>query len=257
MRPRAEDVPLRGGTANYGRVFRVGRHGAPPTRAAHRVRARGAAPSCRARLRPPRRRCSASRTHAEIVEYIPGRAATEPVPEWALTDRALESVGALLRSYHERVTGLDLSGQALAARASRTLARPDRHAQRPQPGQRDLPRRPGGRDDRLRPRRAGYGGVRSRRHRVLLGAAARSSRHRGQPARAGHRPLPDAARRLRRRRRAARRGRGGHAGGQSLDRRHHRGQRVARPSGLRPAVAAVPRGCTVAPRSGSPNTPTT
>jgi hypothetical protein len=46
----------------------------------------------------------------EIVGYIPGRAATEPVPEWALTDAALTSVGTLLHRYHERVAGLDLAG---------------------------------------------------------------------------------------------------------------------------------------------------
>ncbi len=110
MRPHAEDVPLRGGTANYGRVFRVGntvrRPRGPHTASVHVVlrhladRGFDAAPQV-----------LGVEEHAEIVEYIPGRAATEPVPEWALTDRALESVGALLRSYHERVTGLDLSGE--------------------------------------------------------------------------------------------------------------------------------------------------
>jgi hypothetical protein len=106
----ADDVPLRGGTANFGRVFRVGdtvrRPSGPHTESVHvllrHLAERGFAGAPRVVGSDP---------HGEILGYIPGRApATDPVPAWALTDAALRSVGRLLRDYHQHVAGLDLRG---------------------------------------------------------------------------------------------------------------------------------------------------
>jgi hypothetical protein len=109
MQPRNEDGPLTGGTANYGRVIRIGdtvqRPLRPHTRSVHIVlqhlteRGFAAAPTV-----------IGVEAHTEIVGYIPGTAAIDPVPEWALTETALTGVGALLRDYHAHVTGFDPRG---------------------------------------------------------------------------------------------------------------------------------------------------
>lgn len=104
MQPRIEDGPLAGGTANRGRVIRVGDTVHRPI-GAH-------TPAVHALLRhladsgydaAPRVIALAERT--EIVGYIEGTAATDPIPDWALTDDALFSVGALLRGYHAACQG--------------------------------------------------------------------------------------------------------------------------------------------------------
>jgi hypothetical protein len=46
----------------------------------------------------------------EMLSFIPGEAAIEPVPEWALTDTALVSVAELLRRYHEAAASFDPAG---------------------------------------------------------------------------------------------------------------------------------------------------
>lgn len=45
----------------------------------------------------------------EVLNYLPGQAATEPYPPWALTDEVLVSVAQLLRRYHEAVASFDPS----------------------------------------------------------------------------------------------------------------------------------------------------
>jgi Phosphotransferase enzyme family len=100
------DGPLHGGTANHGRVVKVGdtvqRPRGPHTRAVHalldHLAGRGFTEAPRVVGLSPR---------IETVGFIPGTAATEPVPDWALTEPALRSVGALLRRYHEHVSGFD------------------------------------------------------------------------------------------------------------------------------------------------------
>ena len=47
----------------------------------------------------------------EVLAYVPGTTVTPPYPAWALTDRALASVGRLLRRYHDAVAGYDPSGR--------------------------------------------------------------------------------------------------------------------------------------------------
>jgi hypothetical protein len=103
-----EDGPLPGGTANRGRVIRVGdtvhRPVGPHTPAVHALLRHLTASGFDA---TPRVIGLAER--AEIVGYIEGAAATEPIPDWALTDDALFSVGALLRDYHAACAGFDAS----------------------------------------------------------------------------------------------------------------------------------------------------
>jgi Ser/Thr protein kinase RdoA (MazF antagonist) len=101
------EVPLLGGTANRGRVHRVGN-------------------TVRRPLRP-----TSSATHAllrhledvgfdgaprvlgiddagrEVLSYVPGRAVTAPAPAWGLTDDALSSVGRLLRRFHDAAAAFD------------------------------------------------------------------------------------------------------------------------------------------------------
>jgi Ser/Thr protein kinase RdoA (MazF antagonist) len=48
---------------------------------------------------------------AEVLTYIEGTAATEPLADWALTDDALISVGQLLRRYHRSAADFDGAAQ--------------------------------------------------------------------------------------------------------------------------------------------------
>src|ERR687891_2414949 len=47
----------------------------------------------------------------EILSFIPGDAAIEPCPDWALTDAALVSVAELLRRYHDAAASFDAAGR--------------------------------------------------------------------------------------------------------------------------------------------------
>jgi hypothetical protein len=100
---------LAGGTANRGRVIRIGeavhRPSGDYTPAVHRLLAHlqdggfAGAPGVVEAL-PGR----------EVLTYIPGRAATEPLARWALIDAALVSVGVLLRDYHRHASSFDGAG---------------------------------------------------------------------------------------------------------------------------------------------------
>jgi Phosphotransferase enzyme family len=46
----------------------------------------------------------------EMLSFIPGEAAIEPYPPWALTDEALVSVAELLRRYHKAAASFDPDG---------------------------------------------------------------------------------------------------------------------------------------------------
>jgi hypothetical protein len=48
----------------------------------------------------------------EMLSYIPGEAAVEPYPDWALTDDALVSVAELLRRYHDAAASFDATRHA-------------------------------------------------------------------------------------------------------------------------------------------------
>ncbi len=106
MRAAAE-VPLHGGTANRGRVHRVGdtvRRPLRPTSLAVHALLRhleevgfDGAP----------RVLGVDDTGREVLSYVPGEAVTAPAPAWGLTDAALASVGRLVRRFHEAAASFD------------------------------------------------------------------------------------------------------------------------------------------------------
>lgn len=111
-RPRqGGGMPLCGGTANRGRVVRVGetvvRPAAPFRAATHALLAHldavgfDGAP-----------RVLAAGPVTETLSYIPGRAGVPPFPDDMLTDDALVSVADLLRRYHRAVASFDPAGHA-------------------------------------------------------------------------------------------------------------------------------------------------
>jgi hypothetical protein len=114
MTPRPADpcppaeVPLLGGTANRGAVFRVGdtvRRPARPTTPAtaalldHLASVGFEAP----------RHLGLDEHGREVVSYVPGQAVTLPYPAWALDRPALVSVARLLRRFADAVEGFDPS----------------------------------------------------------------------------------------------------------------------------------------------------
>jgi len=109
--PPQGGLPLCGGTANRGRVVRVGDTVVRPT-APRR-------PATHALLRhldavgfdgAPRVLSSGPVT--ETLTYIAGRAAVPPFPDDVLTDEALVSVADLLRRYHHAAASFDPAGYA-------------------------------------------------------------------------------------------------------------------------------------------------
>jgi hypothetical protein len=110
--PDMREVPLPGGFTNAGRVVRIGdtvRRPRRPTSAAteallgHLENAGfGGAP----------RFLGIDDDGRQIVSFIPGEAALEPLPGWALSDDTLVSVAELLRCYHDAVASFD--GSALS-----------------------------------------------------------------------------------------------------------------------------------------------
>ena len=106
-RGEREETVLPGGTANRGRVSRIGATVRRPQTAA--------SPSVHALLRhlesrgfegAPRYlgKDSAGR---EVLSYSEGDVPIQPTPEWALTDGTLTSVANLLRAYHQAVSDFD------------------------------------------------------------------------------------------------------------------------------------------------------
>jgi hypothetical protein len=101
------EVLLVGGTANRGRVVRIGdtvrrplRPTSPATHALLRhldaVRFPGAP-----------RFLGIDEQGREVLSYVRGTAITPPYPAWSLTDQALTSVAHLLRDYHRAVSSFD------------------------------------------------------------------------------------------------------------------------------------------------------
>jgi hypothetical protein len=101
------EVPLLGGIANRGLVFRVGETVRRPLRPT--------SPATHALLRHlaevgfdgAPRSLGVDRQGREVLSYIPGDAIVPPYPAWALTDAAIGSVARLLRRYHEAVSTFD------------------------------------------------------------------------------------------------------------------------------------------------------
>ena len=101
------EVLLLGGTANRGRVVRVGdtvRRPLRPTSAATHALLRHLAD---VGFPGAPRFLGLDEQGREVLSYVPGSAVTPPYPDWALTDAALVSVAHLLRDYHQAVTTFD------------------------------------------------------------------------------------------------------------------------------------------------------
>jgi Phosphotransferase enzyme family len=107
--PALTDVPLPGGTANRGRVVRVGdtvvRPTAPCWPATHALLGHLAAVGFDG---APRVLGAGPAT--ETLTYIDGRAAVPPLADDVLTDEALLSVADLLRRYHRAAASFDPAG---------------------------------------------------------------------------------------------------------------------------------------------------
>ncbi len=101
------EVPLLGGTANRGRVHRVGDTVRRPLRPS--------APGVHALLRHLEdvgfdgapRVLGVDGQGREVLSYVAGDAVIAPPPVWGLTDAALRSVGELLRRFHDAAAGFD------------------------------------------------------------------------------------------------------------------------------------------------------
>src|SRR3984885_13288499 len=109
--PTLTDVPLAGGTANRGRVVRVGdtvvRPTAPCRPATHALLGHLAAAGFDGAPR-----VLGAGPVTETLTYIDGRAAVPPFPADVLTDEALVSVADLLRRYHRAAASFDPAGYA-------------------------------------------------------------------------------------------------------------------------------------------------
>lgn len=107
--PCPDGERLSGGTANRGRVLRIGetvvRPAAPCRRATHALLAHLAAVGFDG---SPRVLSGGPVT--ETLTYVAGRAAVPPLPADVLTDEALVSVADLLRRYHHAASSFDPSG---------------------------------------------------------------------------------------------------------------------------------------------------
>jgi len=108
-RSRPDSQPLCGGTANRGRVIRVGdtvlRPTAPCWRATHALLDHLAAVGFDG---APRVLAAGQAT--ETLTYIEGRAALPPLTDEVLTDAALVSVAHLLCRYHQAASSFDPCG---------------------------------------------------------------------------------------------------------------------------------------------------
>ncbi len=101
------EVPLLGGTANRGRVHRVGdtvRRPLRPTAAATHALLRHLED---AGFEGAPRVLGVDGVGREVLSFVPGEAVTAPPPTWGLTDAALRSVGELLRRFHDAAAGFD------------------------------------------------------------------------------------------------------------------------------------------------------
>ena len=136
--PLLADGPMPGGTANRGLVHRIGstvrRPIAPAAAATHALLAHLASVGFDGAPR-----VVAADATTETLTYLDGSAAVPPMPDGLLTDRALVSVAALLRRYHDAVASFDPAGfrwpRSVPGRVHHRAGQPQR---RPS-GQRDLP----------------------------------------------------------------------------------------------------------------------
>jgi phosphotransferase family enzyme len=104
------EVRLPGGFTNAGRVSRVGDTVRRPWRATSRATKALLDHLERVGFNGAPRFLGVDERGREMLTFIPGEAALEPYPGWALTDEALVSVAELLRRYHDAVASFDAAG---------------------------------------------------------------------------------------------------------------------------------------------------
>jgi hypothetical protein len=98
---------LVGGTANRGRVVRIGDTVRRPWRATSAATQALLGHLAEVGFRGAPRFLGVDDEGREVLSYVPGAAVTPPYPPWALTDEALVSVAHLLREYHAAAEGFD------------------------------------------------------------------------------------------------------------------------------------------------------
>jgi len=104
---RGNEVPLTGGIANAGLVVRVGDTvRRPQTLASPGIHALLLHLE-RAGFDGAPRFLGEDEAGREVLSYVAGEAAIDPVPAWALTQSALVSVADLLSQFHEAVRGFE------------------------------------------------------------------------------------------------------------------------------------------------------
>lgn len=101
--------PLHGGTANRGLVVRVGDTVRRPRRATSDATHALLGHLESVGFDGAPRLLGVDEQGREVLSYVAGDAVTWPYPRWALTEEALASVAALLRRYHDAVSGFDPS----------------------------------------------------------------------------------------------------------------------------------------------------
>ena len=101
--------PLHGGTANRGRVVRVGDTVRRPMRRTSAATRELLQHLERVGFRGAPRYLGSDSQGREVLSYVVGHAVTQPYPPWALDEAALASVADLLRSFHEAVGDFDAS----------------------------------------------------------------------------------------------------------------------------------------------------
>lgn len=108
------EVILPGGLTNAGRVTRVGHTVRRPRRPSSEATWALFDHLERAGFDGAPRFLGLDDRGREVLSFIPGEAAIEPVADWALTDEALVSVARLLRRYHDAAASFDPAGRTWA-----------------------------------------------------------------------------------------------------------------------------------------------
>jgi hypothetical protein len=105
--PDMREVPLPGGFTNAGRVVRLGDTVRRPRRPTSAATEALLGHLENAGFSGAPRFLGIDDDGRQIVSFVPGEAALEPLPSWALSDDALVSVAELLRCYHDAVASFD------------------------------------------------------------------------------------------------------------------------------------------------------
>ena len=104
-----EEISLRGGFTNAGQVSRVGDTVRRPWRSTSPATHALLEHLDRAGFDGAPRFLGVDEQGREVLSYVEGEAAIEPLPEWAFGDAAMVSVAELLRRYHDGVASFDPS----------------------------------------------------------------------------------------------------------------------------------------------------